>query len=292
MFYYNKNICNLLKLSYIPTEKIYLNKFKIRKDFDNNDFKRLLLSIKNVGLIHPLTVRKLGNGIYELIDGEQRLHAATSLGIKRVPCITLTSKQNLFALYSLISNVERKQLCAFDEAEGIIELMNTYGLNNIEIAEFLGISVLSLMNKLKILNLNADQRRRILDARLSVGHIHEVANLPENLRDEILDIIIAKQLTVLETQALINQRLTKKTEEANQEKPLPKEPFRTSAVKDIRIFINSLTKIVNAMKNAGFDASAENFDNECELEYKITVKKPNKENPTAATGTQLRLELN
>lgn len=291
MLYYNKNFCNLLKLSYIPLEKICLNKFRLRQAFDNNDFKRLLLSIKHIGLIHPLTVRKLCTGMYELIDGEQRLNAATALGIKRVPCIILTSRQNLFALYSLVVNVEQKRLCAFDEADSILELMNALDLSHIEIAEFLGISVLSLMNKLKLLNLSPAQRRRAIDARLSEGHINEVAGLPDSLRDDVLDIIIAKQLTVLETQSLINQRLARANGSSDKKKSATSRPSRTSAVKDIRIFINSLTKIVNAMKAAGFDADANCFDGEGELEYKITVKKSVGES-AAAVGVQLRLEPN
>ena len=161
-----------------------------RKSFDEYELKRLSDSIRASGIIQPLIVRKTENG-YRLIAGERRLKAAVMAGLRRVPCVIHKTEDETAALYSLLENLQRSNLTVFEEAEGINRLITEYGISQSEAAARLGISQSGLSNKLRLLKLSDSIKERISSARLTERHARALLRLPEEMREEVLDRIIA-----------------------------------------------------------------------------------------------------
>lgn len=253
------------KLITLPPEKILPSPFQPRRDFNYYDLLELAASIQKNGLIQPLTVRKKGE-YYELISGERRLRACTLLGLKKIACIEVTAGDRECSLMCLIENIQRTDLTFFEEADGIKKLMNDFGLSGAEASERLGIAQSTLSNKLRLLKLTSEQRDRITSARLTERHARELIRLPEERRDEMLNQIIAKQLTVAETEALINDLLSPTLKQQRH--------FISGSIGDIRIFSNSLLKIIGSIRKSGVDAKSTKQETDSYIEYTITIPKP------------------
>ena len=237
-----------------------------RKSFDEYELKRLSDSIKASGIIQPLIVRKAENG-YRLIAGERRLKAAVMAG---VPCVVHKADDETAALYSLIENLQRSSLTVFEEAEGINRLIYEYGISQSEAAARLGISQSSLSNKLRLLKLSDSIKERISSAGLTERHARALLRLSEEDREEALDRIIAQGLTVSQTEEYIFSVINP------QEKPkpvTPDEPVRKSAIGDVRLFSNSLSKLISTLQSSGIDAKSRKYENDKYIEFKVRIQK-------------------
>ena len=240
-----------------------------RKSFDEYELKRLSDSIKASGIIQPLIVRKAENG-YRLIAGERRLKAAVMAGLRRVPCVVHKADDETAALYSLIENLQRSSLTVFEEAEGINRLIYEYGISQSEAAARLGISQSSLSNKLRLLKLSDSIKERISSAGLTERHARALLRLSEEDREEALDRIIAQGLTVSQTEEYIFSVINP------QEKPkpvTPDEPVRKSAIGDVRLFSNSLSKLISTLQSSGIDAKSRKNENDKYIEFKVRIQK-------------------
>ena len=240
-----------------------------RKSFDEYELKRLSDSIKASGIIQPLIVRKSENG-YRLIAGERRLKAAVMAGLRRVPCVVHKADDETAALYSLIENLQRSSLTVFEEAEGINRLIYEYGISQSEAAARLGISQSSLSNKLRLLKLSDSIKERISSAGLTERHARALLRLSEEDREEALDRIIAQGLTVSQTEEYIFSVINP------QEKPkpvTPDEPVRKSAIGDVRLFSNSLSKLISTLQSSGIDAKSRKYENDKYIEFKVRIQK-------------------
>ena len=253
------------KLLRLKVDEITPNSENPRKNFDPLELERLAESINMSGIIQPLLVREVKGGQYELIAGERRLRAAKIVGLKRVPCI-VKSTDNLRAAYiTIIENLQRKDLSVFEEASGISRLITVYGLSQYEVAQQLGIAQSTLSNKLRLLRLDPKIRERIEAARLTERHARALLRLPEDCRDEALNIIIAKQMTLTEAEEYIERLLNPPEVKA--------EPVRKAAIGDVRLFANSLTRIVQTMRNSGVNAVTEQKETDTFIEYKVLITK-------------------
>ena len=240
-----------------------------RKSFDEYELKRLSDSIKASGIIQPLIVRKTENG-YRLIAGERRLKAAVMAGLRRVPCVIHKTDDETAALYSLLENLQRSNLTVFEEAEGINRLITEYGISQSEAAARLGISQSGLSNKLRLLKLSDSIKERISSARLTERHARALLRLPEEEREEVLDRIIAEGLTVSQTEECISSLLNP------EEKPVataPEEPVRKSAIGDVRLFSNSLSKLLSTLQSSGIDAKSRKYETDKYIEFKVRIRK-------------------
>ncbi len=256
------------RLALLPIADIVPNPNQPRTNFDSYELSLLTDSIKQNGILQPLTVRRIADGGYELIAGERRLRAAAAAGLTKVPCIIQKADSKTAAFYALIENLQRSDLGVFEEAEGLARLIRIYGLSQSEAAERLGIAQSTLSNKLRLLKLTTEQRDRITGARLTERHARALLRLPEEVRDEVLDIIIAKQLTLSEAEALISEMLEPK------EEPAPR-PLRKVAIGDVRLFANSLSKIVDTMVRAGLQAKTQKNETADYIEYTVRIIKAN-----------------
>ena len=253
------------KLTYIKVSDILPSPSQPRRHFDPYELEKLAESIKTSGIIQPLLVRSESNGIYELIAGERRLRAAKLVGLKKVPCIIKRTDGLNAAYITIIENLQRSDLSSFEEAEGINRLITVYGLSRGEVAERLGIAESTLSNKLRLLRLDMNIRRRLEAARLTERHARALLRLPEEKRNSALDYIIAEQLTLTESEKYVDELL--------HPKPQPTEPIRKGAVSDVRLFANSLAKIVNTMRQTGYNAVTEQKETESFIEYRILIPK-------------------
>lgn len=265
---------NDLKLTYIKVSDIAPSPSQPRRHFDPYELEKLAESIKVSGIVQPLLVRAESKGSYELIAGERRLRAAKLIGLKRVPCIIKRADGLNAAYITIIENLQRTDLSAFEEAEGINRLITVYGLSRAEVAERLGLAESTLSNKLRLLRLDMNIRRRLEAARLTERHARALLRLPEDKRNSALDVIIAEQMTLTEAERFVESVLHPKPKEKENERAgEPKAPIRKGSVGDVRLFANSLTKIVETMRQTGYNAFTEQKETESFIEYRILIPK-------------------
>ncbi len=254
------------KLTYIKVSDILPSPSQPRRHFDPYELEKLAESIKTSGIVQPLLVRSSDKGSYELIAGERRLRAAKLIGLKKVPCIIKRTDGLNAAYITIIENLQRTDLSSFEEAEGINRLIAVYGLSRAEVAERLGLAESTLSNKLRLLKLDMSIRQRLEAARLTERHARALLRLPENKRSAALDVIIAEQMTLTEAERYVEEVL-------HPTPPAPPPPVRKGAVSDVRLFANSLEKIVNTMRLTGHNAITEKNETENFIEYKILITK-------------------
>lgn len=252
------------KLVTVPPERILSSPFQPRREFDRYELLELAASIKENGLIQPLTVRARGE-MYELISGERRLKASIIAGLKAVPCILVKADDRECSLMCLIENIQRTDLNFIEEAEGIRKLMSEFMLSQQETAVKLGMAQSTLSNKLRLLKLTDDQKRRTVSAGLSERHARALIRLPDEKRDEILNKIIAEQLSCEDTERLVDQALFPQKEE--------KERCRIGNIGDIRLFSNSLSRIIGTIRKSGVDARSRKNETDEFIEYTIIIPK-------------------
>lgn len=257
------------KLTHIKVSDILPSPAQPRHHFDPYELEKLAESIKTSGIIQPLLVRPAAGGTYELIAGERRLRAAKLIGLKKVPCIIKRTDGLNAAYITIIENLQRSDLSAFEEAEGISRLLTVYGLSRCEVAEQLGLAESTLSNKLRLLKLDMNLRHRLEASRLTERHARALLRLPEHKRSEVLDVIIAEQMTLTEAERYVDEVLHPKPKP---EAP-PPPPVRKGAVGDVRLFANSLTKIVDTMRQTGYNPITEKKETETFIEYRILIPK-------------------
>ena len=253
------------KLASIKLDDIIPDPEQPRKNFDEYELSVLAQSIKENGIIQPLLVRPTQNGKYRLIAGERRLRAAGIAGLKKAPCIIRKADDITADCFTIIENLQRADLTVFEEAEGISRLINIYGLTQAEVAERIGIAQSTLSNKLRLLRLNDALRKRIIASRLTERHARALLRLPEKDRADALDYIIAKQLTLTEAEEYIDKLISPPTEKAL--------PVRKCAIGDVRLFANSLTKIVDTMRSGGVNAITRRHETDTHIEYTVLITK-------------------
>ncbi len=238
-----------------------------RKSFDEYELKLLADSISSNGIIQPLAVRRAEEGKYEIIAGERRYKAAVMAGLRRIPCVLHRADCKTVAVYSIVENLQRSNLTMFEEADALRQLTSVYGMSQIETAVRLGISQSTLSNKMRLLKLDSSLRERIEKARLTERHARALLRIAPNLRENALDYIIANGLTVKQTDEYIEGIINPKIKE---ESP---EPTRKFVIGDVRLFYNSLSKLVDTLQSAGVDAKARKYENDKYIEYKVRIKK-------------------
>lgn len=256
------------KITDIPTIKIRPNKTQPRKIFDDEQLRALAQSISENGILQPLTVRKVTQTEYELIAGERRLRASVMAGLTKVPCIVIKCNDKESALFALLENLQRCDLGFFEEARGISRLIRRYGLTQDQAAKHLGKSQSTIANKLRLLHLTYEEQDWIVQAGLSERHARALLRIyDQELRREALSKIIAENLNVTQTEEMIDKLLYST---CVSEKSKGKQRI---VVKDVRIFVNTINKAIETMKQAGIDAVCKHKDAGDYIEYTVKISK-------------------
>lgn len=254
----------LRTLCELPLSQIKCGKNQPRTTFDEYELAMLTESIRQNGLLQPVSVRRSTDG-YELIAGERRVRACKAAGLLTIPAIVYEVGEEAAAVYTLIENLQRSDLSLFDTAEGIKRLISVYGISQADAAERLGIAQSTLSNKLRILRFTPAQRRRMETSRLTERHARALLRLPPERCDEALDTVIANELTVKETDSLVEEMLLPEEKK--------REPYRRAAIGDVRLFANSLSKIVDTMIKAGYTAKTKKNETDSYIEYTVRIDK-------------------
>lgn len=217
-----------------------------RRTFDRSELLSLADSIRENGMLQPITVRKRDDDRYELIAGERRLRAARIAGMREVPCILIAATDYNSAILALLENMQREDLNCFEEAEGIKKLMDDWNVTQQEAARRLGYAQSTVANKLRLLKLSDYVRERIVIHGLSERHARALLKLPtEGDIDMALDKIINENMSISEA-----EHFTEKLMEV-------KEPKKKGTVKancDIRLFFNTINRAVRTMQLSGVKA--------------------------------------
>ncbi len=245
-----------------------------RKNFDAYELQSLADSIAANGIIQPLTVRKGENGKFLLIAGERRLRAAKIVGLRRIPCVLHRTSDLVASIYAITENTQRRDLNCFEEAHAIQTLINDFRLTQSEIAVQLGMATSTISNKLRLLKLSASIQSRLISANLSERHARALLRLPPEKRENALDKIIAEGLNLSQSERLIENILNPpQIQEETTAQSETFKPIRKAAIGDIKLFSNSLSKLIFTMQTAGISANSRKRETDSYVEYKIRILK-------------------
>ena len=190
-----------MKLLNLKIDRIVTNSNQPRKYFDNEKMSELKDSIKNSGLIQPITVRKISNGKYEIIAGERRYRACRELGMENISAIEISAGDARGYELSVLENIQREDLNPIEEAESYLMLMEVYGYTQEKLSEKLGKTRSSLSNKMRILKLPGSVKEMVKKGEISYGHARTLLSLSEQKKiEETAKEIIDKGYSVRETE--------------------------------------------------------------------------------------------
>lgn len=182
-------------------EELVPNRYQARKDFDPEEHKSLVVSIRESGIIQPIVARKFDGG-YEIIAGERRWRAAQEAGLKSVPVIVRDAADQDAAIFSLIENLLRANLNPLEEAEAFHRLIHEFGLSHEALSTTVGKDRSTVTNALRLLKLPKEVRDAIAKRTLTAGHARAILAL-ETVEEQnrLFKAILSKGLNVREAEA-------------------------------------------------------------------------------------------
>ena len=237
-----KGLFESTKVLFLPIAAISPNPDQPRTCFSREGLEELAASIQELGVLQPLSVRRSKNGGYELISGERRLRASRMAGLTEVPCILVSVDSQGSSLLALVENLQRRDLNFVEEATALAKLIETYHLSQEEAARRIGKSQSAVANKLRLLRLEEPELQRT-----AARHVAE------------------QGLTVARTEEYVEALLHPA------DKPARKKP--TFVIKDVRLFLNTVTRGLSMMKSAGVQANCKRQETEDSILLTITIPK-------------------
>ena len=255
----------------VRVSDIVRNPNQPRKYFDPEAIAQLAESIRQYGVLNPLTVRRAPGGGYELVAGERRLRAARVAGLNDVPCLVIAADNQDSSAIALVENLQRRDLDFFEEAYGFRRLIDQYGLTQEEAARKVGKTQSAVANKLRLLRLSQQNMELIRSAGLTERHARCLLRLEgEEERINATKYIIENDLNVSRSEQYIEQLLRRKQDA--RALPAPGQPRKVvRLIKDVRFFLNTLNRAVSVMVDAGVGATVEQQENEDGLTLTINI---------------------
>lgn len=180
------------------------NKSQPRKDFDNEEITGLAESIREHGLIQPIIVRPMPNGMtYQIVAGERRWRACRILGMSDIPVIIRELNDMEVSQIAVIENVQRSDLNPIEEAMAYKELISTYGMTQEGVAKTIGKSRPYIANSLRLLSMPESVQNQVRSGEITVGHAKALMSIADKSRiDEALDKVLNENLSVRQTEKL------------------------------------------------------------------------------------------
>ena len=197
---------------YLPISQVESCSTQPRKQFDPDALADLADSIREHGIIQPLTVRKLQSGYYQIIAGERRWRAARMAGLSQVPAIVIEADDRKAMELAMIENLQREDLNPIEEAEGFQSLMDNYNMTQEEAANRVGKSRSTVANSLRLLKLIPSVRAMVEDGRLSGGHARTLLPLSAELQQKAAETVLKNDLSVRQTELLVKKLTAEKKE--------------------------------------------------------------------------------
>ena len=194
----------------VPISQVENCSSQPRKAFDPEALEELAESIRQHGILQPLTVRRLQSGYYQIIAGERRWRAARLAGLAEVPVLVIEADDRKAAELALVENLQREDLNPMEEAAGFQALMDGYRLTQEEAAKRVGKSRSAVANALRLLNLSKEVRALVEEGKLSGGHARALVPLTEELQKTAAALIIKDDLSVRQTELLVKKLTVEK----------------------------------------------------------------------------------
>lgn len=230
---------------YLPISQVESCSSQPRKHFDEASLTELADSIREHGIIQPLTVRKLASGYYQIIAGERRWRAARLAGLQEVPVIVMEADDRKAAELAMIENLQREDLNPIEEAAGFQSLMETYHMTQEEAASRVGKSRSAVANALRLLSLTPPVAKLVEEGKLSAGHARALLPLSPALQENAAGAVISGGLSVRQTEALAKRLSLEKPEKA----PAPKGiDYAAEAQKELSSKLGRGVRIVTGRK--------------------------------------------
>ena len=247
------------RVIFVPARAIHPNPDQPRQVFPQAALQDLAESIRQHGILQPLSVRRVGTG-YELVAGERRLRAARMVGLTEIPCIVMTMDRQESAVAAMVENLQRQDLDYIEEARGIARLMELGNLSQDQTARILGRSQSSVANKLRLLKHSHGVLEALREGGLTERHARALLRLPtESLKLEAIQQMVKQKMIVSRAEQYIQSLL---------EQGGAKEP-----TVNVPAFIRNLTRSLAKMQLSGVPAVSERRETEDKIVLTITFPK-------------------
>lgn len=260
------------KVWQIETSRICPNTSQPRQDFDSDAIVKLADSIRQYGILQPLTVRKIeteGEYDYELIAGERRLRASKMLGLATVPCILVDVNDEVSAELALVENMLRENLGMFEQAAAFAKLNEKHGLTQEEIAKKMSLSQSAVANKMRLLKLLPEERKKISDANLTERHARAFLRISNSAtRMSAISRVIKEKMNVSETEKYIAELLG-----AENEKKKGTQESKKSVILTADLVCNNIDRYVEKLRSVSDLVSVDKREVGTDMIITLTVKR-------------------
>ena len=246
----NEEVISGESIQEISIDKLISGKFQPRKSFNLESIKELSESIIEQGLMQPIIVRKAEKNLFEIIAGERRWRAAQLAKLNSMPAIVRDINDRSASIIALIENMQREDLTALEEAEGIQKMINEFGMTHEAAADAVGKSRSSVTNLLRLLLLSDFVKEKLNAKEIDMGHARALLSLAPDQQNMICQKIIQENLSVRKVEDLINDNLNgKKTKKPQVQKESNKD--LRNLEKELSEKLGYPVSIDNKVNNAG-----------------------------------------
>lgn len=257
------------ELEILPVDYIRPNPYQPRRVFTEESISELAHSIKQYGLLQPITVRKSSHSYYEIIAGERRWRAVCMAGFTHIKAFVQPAIDEDSAMIALIENLQRENLHFFEEAEAYLSLMKEHGLTQEELARRLGKNQSTIANKMRILKLPCSVKELILAYKLTERHARALLRLHnEDAQLKLIKDITQKSLSVKSTEEQVERILSKLYGE------VPADLSNQKVVcimRDYRIYLNTIKKALSRIKKSGVKVSYQALESKDKVSISIEL---------------------
>lgn len=247
------------RVVFLPAKSIRPNPAQPRKIFREEALTELAQSIRQHGILQPLSVRRIGTS-YELIAGERRLRAGILAGLTEIPCIVMNMDDKESGMTALVENLQRQDLDFIEEARGISLVMNQWNLSQDHVARLLGKSQSAIANKLRLLKHSAPVLEKLREKGLTERHARTLLRLPtEPEKLQAIETISRLGMSVARTEQYIDALLTEEKENP------PKA--------DVSAFLKNVSQTLTRIQRSGIPAISERRETDSQIVLTITIPK-------------------
>ena len=256
----------------IPISQISPNPEQPRTNFDGDSLEELAMSIRELGIIQPLTLRSVGDNAYQIISGERRYRAAKMAGLHTVPAYIRTANDSELTEMALIENIQREDLNAIEIALTFKKLIEQYHLTQERLSERIGKKRATIANFLRLIRLPAEVQLGLRDKIVDMGHARALLSLDKpSLQLKLYNEIIKKGLSVRQVEALVKQ--WQEAEEKGDNPTVAPKRLKNSDYDMLKKHLSQAfkTKVQFSCSPSGKGKITFPFDNEAELEKLICI---------------------
>ena len=252
------------RITMIPSSQIRPSRYQPRIRFDEESLRELAGSIRENGLIQPITVRKIDGG-YEIIAGERRYRACKMADYTEIPCYIMSPTEEQAAQMALVENVQRENLSAIEEAKSYVQIMRQSGMTQEQVAKKIGKSQSAVANKIRLLNLPDEIQQAVIDSKISERHARALLAAPAEKQKEVFHTIVDKEMNVRQSEEYI-EKLSGPRRVHHRQKT-------KGFTRNIQIAVNSVNQCAKMIEKMGIKVTVETEDRDSEVRMIIRIPK-------------------